>query len=355
MFQAASADGSRVFFTDGTRLTNDATANEHEPDLYMCEISVNPQGRLSCALTDLSVDPNLGEAADVTGEVSATDASGEHVYFAASGALASATETNAAGEHAVPGNCNSEGEAPCNLYVYDTVSRQISLVAVLSSLDDPDWEGQTAELGLGNLTARSSPDGRYFTFMSQRSLTGYDNLDARSGQPDEEVFLYDATTGKLHCVSCDPTGARPLGIYDPETYPGLLVDHPHSWRKRWLAGSIPGWTQARQEAVADYQSRYLSDSGRMFFTSPDELVPQAKNKVEDVYQYEPLGIKGPAGEEDCTTAMPTYSPASAGCVSLISSGTAKEECRVPRRLGKRRRGVLPDPGAPLHDRHRHRL
>ena len=29
--------------------------------------------------------------------------------------------------------------------------------------------------------------------MSERSLTGYDNRDAASGKPDEEVFLYDTT------------------------------------------------------------------------------------------------------------------------------------------------------------------
>ena len=319
VFQAASSDGSRVFFTDETRLTNDATANEHEPDLYMCEISLNPEGHLSCALSDLSVDPTVGEAANVAGDVSAVDSSAEHVYFAASGVLTSAKETNAAGEHAVPGNCDSTGEAACNLYVYDTSTKQLSLVAVLSSHDDPDWSGRTAERQLGNLTARSSPNGEYFTFMSQRPLTGYDNLDANSGQPDEEVFIYDTGTGKLHCVSCDPTGARPHGVYDAESFPGLLVDHADSWRKHWLAGSIPGWTLARSAEGADYQSRYLSDSGRMFFTSPDALVPQAKNKVEDVYQYEPPGVGS------CTTERSTYSSVSEGCVSLISSGTAKEE------------------------------
>ena len=38
----------------------------------------------------------------------------------------------------------------------------------------------------------------YLAFMSDRSLTGYDNTDAVSGQPDEEVYLYDADgRGKL--------------------------------------------------------------------------------------------------------------------------------------------------------------
>ena len=63
------------------------------------------------------------------------------------------------------------------------------------------------------VSSRVSPDGRYLAFMSERSLTGYDNRDAVSGQPDEEeVYLYDASTGHLACASCNPTGARPVGI-----------------------------------------------------------------------------------------------------------------------------------------------
>jgi hypothetical protein len=317
-FQAASSDGNRVFFTDASRLSADATARFGQPDLYMCEIKASA-GHLTCALTDLSVDHNAGEAANVQGEVSAIDAGGSHVYFAANGVLTSAP--NAQGEHAVPGVCNSAGEAACNLYEYDTNTRQISLVAVLSSHDDPDWAGSTNVHVLGNLTARSSPDGRYLTFMSQRSLTGYDNRDARSGEADAEVYLFDSASGKLGCVSCDPSGARPQGVFDPprETFPGLLVDRPRSWRERWLAGSVPGWTLGPSNEVALYQSRYLSNSGRTFFNAADALVPQDTNNVEDVYQYEPAGIG------DCTSSSSTFSSSSAGCVNLISSGSSKEE------------------------------
>jgi len=43
--------------------------------------------------------------------------------------------------------------------------------------------------------------GQYMAFMSDRSLTGYDNIDAHSGQPDEEVFVYDAAANTLACAS----------------------------------------------------------------------------------------------------------------------------------------------------------
>jgi DNA-binding beta-propeller fold protein YncE len=330
VFQAADSDGSKVFFTDGSRLTTDSTASTtpahgepEQPDLYMCEVTVK-SGQLACALTDLSVDHNADETANVQGEVSAIDTNGTHVYFAADGILTSTP--NVHGEVAAPGDCNSAGEATCNLYEYDTDTHTVSLVAVLSSEDNPDWDGNGVAV-LGNLTARSSPNGDYFAFMSQRSLTGYDNRDAHSDERDAEVFELAADSGKLSCVSCDPTGARPEGVFDKNEFPGLLVDHPKSWVERRIAGSIPGWTltSAGTESRAIYQSRYLANSGRMFFNSADALVPQDTNKVEDVYEYEPPQGEGQPASNSCTTASSTYSASSGGCVSLISSGTSKEE------------------------------
>jgi hypothetical protein len=320
-FQAASADGSRVFFTDESRLTEDSTASPAKPDLYMCEIGVSTGG-LACDLSDLSVPINPAESADVQGggqgTVSAIDTSGTRVYFTADGVLTEAPDAH--GEVAHPADCGSEGESACNLYVADTESGMVSLVAVLSSHDDPDWMGRTSLDGLGNLTARSSPNGRWFTFMSTRPLTGYDNRDAGSGQRDAEVFLYDAVNRSLSCVSCNPTGARPLGIFDTsrEVLPHLLVDVPSSWRERWLAASIPGWT-TNSLGHALYQSRYLSDSGRLFFNSSDALVPQDTNGVMDVYEFELPGVGG------CSASISTYSAISGGCVSLISSGTSSGE------------------------------
>ncbi len=318
VFQAANADGSKVFFTDAARLTADSTAQPEDPDLYLCEVGIGA-GKLSCALSDLSVDHNVGEAANVQGLVSAIDASGEHVFFAANGVLTSTP--NAAGEVATPGDCKSSEEDDCNLYEYNTVEGRVSLAAVLSSHDDPVWAGRTSLAALGNLTARSSPDGHYFTFMSRRSLTGYDNHDARSGVPDEEVFQLDTSSGKIACISCNPTGSRPSGVFDPSraSFPGLKVDYARSWRERWLAGSIPGWTLGPSHEVALYQSRYLDNSGREFFNSSDILVAQDTNSVNDVYEFERPGVG------DCTSASTSFSQRSGGCVSLVSSGSSREE------------------------------
>jgi hypothetical protein len=70
---------------------------------------------------------------------------------------------------------------------------------------------------------------------------------------------------------------------------------------------------------ARYQSRYLSNSGRLFFNSRDALVPQDINNNEDVYQNEP------SGTGDCTASSATFHQSNGGCAALISSGAAAGE------------------------------
>jgi hypothetical protein len=156
--------------------------------------------------------------------------------------------------------------------------------------------------------------------MSQLPLTGYDNRDAVTGNPDEEVFLYHAPTGTLVCASCNPTGARPVGVEYAKidtTASGGLAGGDAVWKQeQGIAANIPSWTAgALHEERERYQSRFLSNTGRLYFNSHDALVPQDVNRTEDVYQYEP------PGQGDCSTASSTFSPHSRGCVGLISSGT----------------------------------
>ena len=332
IFQLANGEGSEVFFTATQRLTRDATAHEGKPDLYVCEVGV-AAGKLACTLKDLTVDRNSGEAANVVGKVMGEGGEGRYVYFAAGGALAPGARHE---------SCQASEEGSlCNIYEQDIASGQTRLVAVISHQEWHDWEGDTNAPGnLSGLTSRVSPNGRYLAFMSDRPLTGYDNRDAHSGQPDEEVYLYHSPenlateSGTLVCASCDPSGARPDGVFDSGMFPGLLVDRPGTWTGRGLAGSIPGWT-AINNRHAFYQSRYLSNDGRLLFDSPADLVPEAGNAKEDVYEFEPAGTGG------CSQSIPSgfslYKPArayevegaqgeeGAGCVGLISSGSSSEE------------------------------
>ncbi len=310
-FQGASSDGSRIFFTDKQRLTADSTAEPSQatgkPDLYECEI-VEEAGKLACQLHDLTVDHNEAEHANVQGFVFGAGQDGASVYLVAQGVLAS--NENGNGEQAEA--------ARNNLYAlhFDGSGWTTTFIAVLSSEDSPQWEGNKIA-NSAFLTARVSPNGRYLAFMSAVPITGYDNVDAdpeAKGARDEEVFLYDSATASLRCVSCNPTGERPSGVLDQNESGeglGLLADRRKIWLGRYLAANIPGWT-AQSLVSALFQSRYLSDQGRLYFNSPDGLVPAATNHKENVYQYEPTGVgscESPSG----------------GCISLLTPGTSDKE------------------------------
>lgn len=315
-FQDANTDDTEVFFTDEQRLTANSSASPGEPDLYAYDTVHN-------SLTDLTPDPHAGESADVQGLVLGASEDGSYIYYVANGALLADVPS---------GDCEENTLQPvaghrCNLYAWHEGTTK--LVATLAEADRPDWgvadHGGSAVLP--HLTARVAPDGKYLAFMSEESLTGYDNLDAMSGEPDEEVFLYGAEGPSLACVSCDPTGARPVGMKDTTGFPQALVDNPETWAGRWLAGNVPGWTATNLVTVGDafYQSKYLDNDGRLFFNSPDALVPADTNGREDVYEYEPQGVGSCTSSQSSSDANQTFNGNDNGCVALISSGLSSEE------------------------------
>ncbi len=308
-FESMSGDGSRVFFLE-TR--GNAGSQPLSGDLYMFDTGSDTQ-------VDLTASHLAGEAsAGVQSNLMGVSDGGSYVYFVATGVLASGGVSGAN-----------------NLYfLRESGGVWITrFIAALSSEDMNSWRGGPSEFGEGRAlyrqSSRVSPSGRFVAFMSDRSLTGYDNLDALSGRPDEEVYLFDAVNSSLVCASCNPTGARPVGVFDNRKRgEPLLADIETIWSSNggvgaglgtdhWLGGSIPGWDNVGLRS--SYQPRYLSDSGRLFFDSPDVLVAQDTNGLEDVYEYEPPGVG------DCNSASPTFGERSRGCVSLISSGLSGSE------------------------------
>jgi hypothetical protein len=204
------------------------------------------------------------------------------------------------------GGPNARGETPAagkpNLYVEQAGAS--TFIATLSS-SDATWDaaGDPVEH-----TARVSADGVHAVFMSDVSLTGYDNSDATSGEPDDEVYVYDADTRGLDCVSCNPTEGRPAGRYTDPT--GRTSG---SGAQRWIAAQIPGWE------TQFYAARVLSEDGeRLFFDSYDALVPRDTNGREDVYEWEAASD----GEECAELGAELFSASAGGCLSLISSGTS---------------------------------
>lgn len=309
--QTANRAVTRIFFTD-------SKSTGAEVDLYEYNVEKGELARLT-------------EGVNLVGTVIGAAEDGSLIYFVANEAPATGT-----GDHC-------EGTKLCHhLYEmhYDgTAWETPRLVAVLSSHDLSDWSPTGSYAALA---ARVSPSGQWLAFTSVRRLTGYDNTDRVSGEPDREVYEFNAATGRLVCASCNPTGSRPHGVpVEQAATPngGVSAGHQVYDTSEWLAGILPGWTPATSEVGAIYQSRYLSDSGRLFFNSSDALAPKDINNTVDVYEYEPEGV--PSGEHACSSASAsgsvTFKPArnlqvegravqeGAGCVGLISSGESSNE------------------------------
>jgi hypothetical protein len=151
-------------------------------------------------------------------------------------------------------------------------------------------------------TARVSANGTAIAFISTTPLADlagkvYDNTDLATGEPDSQVYLYNASADQLTCVSCNPTNGRPIG---PSSIPGAIAN-----------GAGP-------TATISYKPRVLSADGRrLFFDSADALALADTNTalggstgIGDVYQWEAQG------EGTCTRP--------AGCVDLLSSGRDPE-------------------------------
>jgi hypothetical protein len=292
-FLYASSDGARVFFSDSKQLTTTAGGG-----VYACVVA-QAAGGPECRLELTGVGASV-----FTGLIGASE-DGSYLYFHAGAELLV--------EHGEPAGW------------------QQTPIATLSGADANDWSPL-----LDNRTSRVAPDGEWFAFMSQKPLTDYDNRDAVSGKPDEEVYLYDAARPVSEgvagvadnplCASCDPTGARPHGkeYHGIETGEHGLVGGFGVWAATnpWVAGNVPGWTPYTLGGAV-YQSRYLSGDGRLFFNSSDALVPRDGNGQEDVYEFEPVGVGS------CTSATSSGSvvfvAVDDGCVGLISNGESAQE------------------------------
>jgi hypothetical protein len=267
-FMWASADGSRVFFTDEAQLTNGASATAGEPDMYEYNVDTGD-------LSDLTA--GTGQAANVIG-VSGAAEDGSYVYFVADGALTGQPNSN--------GDSAQAGQP--NLYVVHNGGRPVFIAALDAGTDSMNWLKVNWEQEINitpGLTARVSPNGRFVVFNSLRSLTGYNNAPASPGkcnrpdylqgapsQPCQEIFLYDAAKGLLRCVSCDPTGARPTepasirGTNFP--YPSIVVNYQQPFLQ------------------LGYLQRFLVNDGRVFFDTASPLVPSDTNGAVDVYEYD---------------------------------------------------------------------
>ncbi|MGC1166349.1 MAG: NHL repeat-containing protein [Solirubrobacterales bacterium] len=182
-----------------------------------------------------------------------------------------------------------------NLYLHEDGS-----FTFIATLADDDIEAPIRSMSAEPFrhAARVTPDGETVAFISSNELTGQDSTDANSGKADSQVYLWNAGDEQLRCVSCNRTGARPIGA-DANIHLSQIK------ATFWAAALLPT-TESNL-----YAPRALTDDGkRIFFESFDKLLARDTNGTLDVYQWEAQG-KG-----SCKDPR--------GCIELISSGQSPQ-------------------------------
>jgi len=263
-YLAASADGSKVFFSTAQELLPGNPGS----NLYEYDFGASNSHEKVTAISHLASGSGFQGLVTVS-------ADGSHVYYVATGVLA--------GE-------NAEHESPIggedNLYVYDTETRQTVFVATLAPADSEDWSGFHGGPGVLN-ASNVTPEGRYLVFPSAAHLTAGDTSSA------SQLFRYDAGTGGLLRVTIGQGGYGTNGN-----------------------ASVPVGTEARQS----------TDGAHVFFDSTVPLVPQAAGSAgfNSVYEWEADGAGACHEAEGCVYLISDGHDTNVGAVSAAESGSLLE-------------------------------
>ncbi len=293
-FQGASEDGSKAFFLDTAKLTDEATegtgsggqvcdeaASGSDCNLYLYDFE-RPEGE---RLIDVSASEVSGESPRVQG-VTASSADGSHVYFVAQGVLTS--RPNAEGQSARSGQDN--------LYVYERdASHPEGHTAFVVALGGY-YAGKEIEERKDNVT----PDGRFLVF-----------------EEGGQVFRYDAETEALVRISIGNDGFNDNG----NAGAGAAVIVPTS--------------AAKNDAGPDRGDPTMSNDGSfVFFESSVGLTSHALDDVVTGYEQEEFPRN--SGKFRNIYAEPVYAENvyewHEGHVYLISDGrdvsTAPTKCSI---------------------------
>jgi hypothetical protein len=323
IYEGAAQNGSLVFFSSNEGLAGDANTDNELYEFNTTGAAIGPAPAMS------AIPISAGNAGDADGNVigiSAISNDGSHVWFIATGVLA--TNTGARGTTATDG--------ADNFYVFNATNGQTTFIATLDSHDE-------AVLAAEPDTARSAiptPDGGVLAFDSLSNLTGQNPsgpsptlaADANPGDTTItvssaaglvvgrrieipslgvadrstilsisgttvhlgaplqsghsagdtvnqlapfEIYRYSTTSNTLTCVSCTPAGVTATG--------------PASMGSAGGGSYQPAGTSVPMS----------SNGSKIFFATPDPLVPADVNTgafanglfgattfTQDVYEWE---------------------------------------------------------------------
>jgi hypothetical protein len=167
--------------------------------------------------------------------------------------------------------------------------------------------GQTRNMPVA--TAGSS-DGSQLLFIDSAQLTEYKN------EGHFEAYIYDASTEKVTCISCNPTGAPPREeAREPSEVTRAQLVEEHS-------------LDIGEEQYQTPSPPLVSDDGsRAVFETNEALVPQDVNGAMDIYEWEREGAEGCSTESlhvEHLAESAAYSAVDGGCLYLLSSGLGQE-------------------------------
>jgi hypothetical protein len=246
--QYMTPDGDNVFFVTSSKLLSE---DENEgPDLYRWTYGPDPEHEKNLTLITntgaLSVDQALE-----SGVVGASD-DGTKVYYR--------TKENV-------------------LSVWDDgATRTISEAAGADATNN-----SLTALATGPGLGRVSPNGMWLAFVLISTL-GTDGIHGLTGQVTNghyEMYVYGLRDDTLRCVSC------PSGPATSDTFVAPELTHGDP-----------------QLVNIGIRPQFLSDGGKVFFSTAEALLPQDSNGVADVYEYDgetgKLGLLSPGTGSEAT-------------------------------------------------------
>ena len=365
LYQGASVDGSRVYFTTNRQLASSDLDGSGTGcsvlvaiagcDLYLYD-RTRPAGERLVQVSageEVPGEHEVGKEAKVYNGITAISGDGSHVYFVAAGVLTHSSNSQGA---------TAQAGRP-NLYVWDADSEDTAFVGTLRPFAGPTnpgdaivssdggrglWGGQ----GTWRNNAYPVPatgqengvevggDGHILVFESRAELTGAD----RDGS-HLDVYRYDAgAPSSLQCLSCAPgsSASRPdeapfdvddrgeefppgtdfaevrrwvsedgeeVGFMTPQALlPGDAdgAKDAYLWRQGALA-RLPGAPFGGAKAIARDDGPFLShDGSTVAFATSTPLLPSDGDSTGDVYVARvDGGYPNPLAPNPCEPGDPT--------------------------------------------------
>ena len=279
LFDGMNADGSKVFFTTADKLLSEDT--DSSADVYEAEVgegsaelklistgAAGPSNSDSCNPVANSGSPHwntVGSAANcdavAIGGGGGVAAESGSIYFLSPELLGGASS----------GTANQP-----NLYLAAPGSSP-RFIATLEPNNTLVLDAMK-EVGTRHTADfQVTSNGDFAAFPSTLALAGHEEETAGH----TALFRYDANTEAIECVSCAPTGARAEG-----------------------------------DASLASVGLSLTEDGRVFFNTPDQLAAADTDAIQDVYEWEPQG------SGTCQSESAGFDKATGACIELISAGTS---------------------------------